>query len=93
VIIHEVAHKYLHKHSSRQKGALKPKHMRETEAEGVSYVVSQYLGLKTHAPTYIALQRASGKDVLACMKTLTKGSDVIISYLIQKTGWNHLLLQ
>ena len=72
------------------KFASKPKHIRETEAEGVAYVVSQYLGLRIHAPTYLAIQCVLSTDVLSCMKNITKVSDVIVSYLIQKTSWNPL---
>ena len=51
--IHEMAHEMLH-----WDGTKETKIMRETEAEGVSYVVLRHFGLKTSAPTYLALYQS-----------------------------------
>ena len=83
-ISHEVAHEYLHKEKMR----LTPQSVKETEAEGVAFVVLKALGLKTKAPVYIATQGGTAKTVMDCANNISKVAHVIVSYMIQRTGWN-----
>ena len=50
--------------------------------------VLKALGLETKAPIYIATQGGTAKTVMDCAHNISKVSHVIISYLIQKSGWN-----
>ncbi|MGY5874788.1 MAG: hypothetical protein RTU30_03485 [Candidatus Thorarchaeota archaeon] len=43
--------------------------------------------LPSKAPTYIAFQGATKDTIKACAETILKASQVIIHYIIEKTGW------
>jgi antirestriction protein ArdC len=52
VLAHEVAHEVMHAAHER---LVLPRAVRETEAEGVAYVVCAHFGYRTNAPNYVAL--------------------------------------
>ncbi|MDF1540992.1 MAG: hypothetical protein P1Q69_19000 [Candidatus Thorarchaeota archaeon] len=87
-IIHEVAHEYM-KHKENVKDYFRiPEAMRETVAEGTAHVVLSQLGLPTKAAQYLAIFNVKKSDIRAWTEQISKTSHVIISYLIQRTGWN-----
>ena len=62
--------------------------MRETVAEGTAHVVLSQLGLPTKAAQYLAIFNVKKADVRRWTEQISKTSQVIMSYLIQMTGWN-----
>ena len=85
-IIHEVAHEYL-LYAGKKQVIGTPKRIRETEAEGVAFVVLSHLGLPTKAPIYIAIHGGTGKTIIECAENIARVSHVIVSYLMEKTRW------
>ncbi|MGY5876368.1 MAG: hypothetical protein RTU30_11535 [Candidatus Thorarchaeota archaeon] len=80
--IHEVAHEYL-----EHKTKYKEQHIREAEVEGVAHIVLSFLELPSKAPTYIAFQGATKETIKDCAETILKVSQLLINYIIEKTGW------
>lgn len=67
VILHELAHEFLHQHedcssSSRQQ--------RELEAEATAFVVCTHFGIHTAAPEYLALWNVPEDDILASFQRI-----------------------
>ncbi|MDF1540767.1 MAG: hypothetical protein P1Q69_17860 [Candidatus Thorarchaeota archaeon] len=87
-IIHEVAHEYMKHGESLRDYAKIPESMRETVAEGTAHVVLKQLGLPTKAAQYLAIYNVKKSDIRTWTEQISKTSHVIMSYLIQKTGWN-----
>ena len=53
VLVHELAHDYLHKYSDNTRRL--PKKVKEVEAEAVSVVVAKHFGIKTKGEKYLAV--------------------------------------
>ena len=78
-LIHELAHEY---HNHKYSG--KDQKTREIEAEGTAYVICDFFGLPTTAPTYLAIHaNATSKDILKHGSIIHESSHVIISYLLE----------
>ena len=81
VLVHELAHELLHKDPQRRERTTKT--VRETEAEGVAYVVCRAIGLDTgtqHAD-YIQLYRGSVETLTQSLTALQAVSTKILSAL------------
>lgn len=76
VLVHEVAHELLHYDAERDKPDTRTK---ETEAEGVSYVVCRHFGLKTPACNYLAKWKSGSKQILESLQAISATSASIIS--------------
>ncbi|MDF1541343.1 MAG: hypothetical protein P1Q69_20765 [Candidatus Thorarchaeota archaeon] len=87
-IIHEVAHEYMKHGANLREYAKIPEAMRETVAEGTAHAVLSQLGLPSKAAQYLAIYDVKKADIRAWNEQISKTSHVILSYLIQKTGWN-----
>jgi hypothetical protein len=84
-LIHELAHEYHnHKYSDKDEKT------REIEAEGTAYVICDFFGLPTIAPTYLALHaNATSKDIVKHGATIHESTHVIISYLLEYLGYDN----
>jgi hypothetical protein len=68
VFAHELAHE-LFEHCKPDVRANTTRQQREIEADAAAYVVVRHFGLSAEsAPNYLALWRAAGKDILACLE-------------------------
>ncbi len=76
-LIHEMAHEVCHPRVTRARFTLQEV---ECQAEAVSYVVSQALGLPTpNAPTYLALYRVTRNVIKANTEAIQVGVKTILS--------------
>ncbi len=79
VLVHEIAHEYLHKERIDI-----PVKTREIEAEGVAYIVCEYFGLPNQSPQYITRKGADAREVMECMESISQAGRVIVNYLVER---------
>ena len=88
VLVHETAHEILHWLESKSKSKLASQSSRkemEVDAETTAAIVSNYFGFETlDAPNYLALWRASGKDIIERKQNVNKSSKLIIEGIQSK---------
>lgn len=88
VLVHETAHEILHWLESKSKSELASRSSRkemEVDAETTAAIVSNYFGFETlDAPNYLALWRASGKDIIERKQNVHKSSKLIIEGIQSK---------
>lgn len=88
VLVHETAHEILHWLESKSKSKLASQSSRkemEVDAETTAAIVSNYFGFETlDAPNYLALWRASGKDIIERKQNVHKSSKLIIEGIQSK---------
>lgn len=88
VLVHETAHEILHWLESKSRSELASKSSRkemEIDAETTAAIVSNYFGFETlDAPNYLALWRASGKDIIERKQNIHKSSKLIIEGIQSK---------
>lgn len=77
VLVHELAHELLHQ--GEHKG-LKPKSVRETEAEAVAHVVCEAVGIQNNTATqdYIQLYQGDTKLLMASLADIQRASSLIL---------------
>lgn len=78
-IIHELAHELLHKRM--EPGEVLNTQVEEIEADSVAYVVCEYFNIPNkESPNYLALYRATGKEVIGRLQRIqSAGSEMIIA--------------
>ena len=75
-LIHEIAHEVL-----AHKGQKLSRQQRETQAEGVAYVVTKHFGMKNKSFRYLALYDADYKKIMGSLKSIAGASREIIGFL------------
>ncbi len=79
VLVHEVAHEYLHK--KRIDVSVKT---REIEAEGVAYIVCEHFRLPNSSLEYIARKGADAKEVMEFIENISEAGRVIVNFLVER---------
>lgn len=90
VAIHEIAHALLHSAGAEEENA--GRRIKETEAESVAFVVSEYLGLDTsdYSVGYLAsyASEQSLPEFRASLEIIKKTADSIIG-MLEERGYSH----
>lgn len=87
VLVHETAHEILHwlESKSSELASKSSRKEMEIDAETTAAIVSNYFGFETlDAPNYLALWRASGKDIIERKQNVHKSSKLIIEGIQSK---------
>lgn len=85
VLAHELAHELLHKDEERR---TRSKTVKETEAEAVSFVVCQAIGLdcSTRSSDYIQLYQGDAETLSESLDAIQKTAASIIEAVTDKAG-------
>jgi hypothetical protein len=84
-LVHEIARAMLHRGERR---TLTTKQVRETEAEGVAFVVCQFIGLQTGTTSadYIRLWHGDGKLLQEILEVVQRTAAVILGGIASEVG-------
>lgn len=84
VMVHELAHELLHRAEDRPAA----RRILELEAEAVAYVVSDAVGISSHAASadYIGLYNGKSDDLAKCMDRIRSASATIIGSILDDSA-------
>ncbi len=89
ILIHELAHYYLHQKTDEKEGLTKE--IVEMEAESVAFVVMDHFGVEIKSDKYLALYKES-YDLSDSLQRINKVSSKILSFLEEAdiNGWEEI---